>query len=72
MNPSIDKLPKEIQKCFELLTMVEEILISPILVVMSIYRLPNGSLKQRGFIANFTQDVYHVTQVMNLFNNLFI
>ena len=63
MIPFIDKLPKDIQKYFEELTMVEEILISPILAVMSIYRLPNGTLKQRGFMANFTQDISEITQV---------
>ena len=65
MIPFIDRLPNNIQKYFEQLTMFEEILISPILAVMSIYRLPNGTLKQRGFIANFTQDISQISQVKN-------
>jgi hypothetical protein len=44
MIPLIDMLPIDIQIEFEKLTMVEEILISPILAIMSIYRLPNGAL----------------------------
>ena len=64
MIPGIDSLPTNIQDNFERLTMVEEMLISPILAVMSVYRLPNGTLKHRGFVANFTQNVNEITQVI--------
>jgi hypothetical protein len=64
MIPNIDKLPFEIQHAFEKLTMIEEILIAPVLAIMSIYRLPNGILKQRGFVANFSHNVNEITQVI--------
>ncbi len=32
-------------------------LISPILTVMSVYRLKGGQLVSRGYVANFTQDI---------------
>ena len=64
MIPNIDKLPKKIQEAFEKLTMVEEMLIAPVLAIMSIYRLPNGVLKQRGFVANFTHNVSEIAQVI--------
>jgi hypothetical protein len=67
MIPLIDMLPIDIQIEFEKLTMVEEILISPILAIMSIYRLPNRALKQRGFIAHFSQDLTNITQVFKPF-----
>ncbi len=36
---------------------VEEMLISPVLTVMSVYRLKGGQLLSRGYVANFTQDI---------------
>ena len=39
------------------MTMIEEMLIFPILAIMSIFRLPGGSLINRGFVANFSQDL---------------
>ena len=63
MIPHIDKLPKQIQEAFEKLTMVEEMFVSPILAIMSVYRLPNGVLKHRGFVANFIHNVNEITQV---------
>ena len=32
-------------------------LISPVLTVMSVYRLKGGQLLSRGYVANFTQDI---------------
>jgi hypothetical protein len=57
MVPQLDLLPTDIKEDLEKLTMVEEMLISPILAVMSIYRLPGGALINRGFCANFSQDL---------------
>ena len=37
--------------------MIEEMLISPILTIMSIFRLPGGQLVSRGYVANFSQDI---------------
>ena len=57
MVPGFDDLPIDIKAYLEELTMVEEMLISPILAIMSIYRLPGGALINRGFCANFQQDI---------------
>jgi hypothetical protein len=57
MVPAFDELPNEIKIHFEQLTMIEEMLISPILAIMSVFRLPGGALINRGFCANFTQDI---------------
>src|SRR5687767_7651670 len=35
------------------LTMVEEVLLSPVLPIMSVFQLPSGHHVQQGFIANF-------------------
>ncbi|RNA34788.1 ATP-dependent DNA helicase PIF1 [Brachionus plicatilis] len=44
MVPGIDDLPDEIKIHFEELTMIEEMVISPILPIMSVYRLSGGAL----------------------------
>ena len=43
---------------------VEEMLISPILTVMSVFRLPGGHLLSRGHVANFSQDVSKVCSIL--------
>lgn len=60
MVPALDDIPFEIKQNLENLTMIEEMLISPILAVMSVYRLPGGALINRGFVANFSQDVNEI------------
>ena len=57
MNPNISELPDYIKKHIEQITMIEEMLISPILAVMSICRLPGGQLISKGYVANFAQDI---------------
>jgi hypothetical protein len=57
MIPGINDLEQDIKKELEELTMIEEMLISPILAFMSVYRHPNGALTSRGFCANFTQNI---------------
>ncbi len=57
MDPGLDKLPIDIQIHLDKITMVEEMLISPILAVMSIFRLPGGALISKGYVANFSQDI---------------
>jgi hypothetical protein len=64
MIPHIEQLPNDVKIAFENLTMVEEMLISPLLAVMSIYRLPGGALISRGFCANFTLDLGEVLHVL--------
>ena len=64
MVPEIDNIPNIIKKNLESLTMIEEMLISPILSVMSVFRLPNGALISRGFIANFSQDIKELTKIL--------
>jgi hypothetical protein len=57
MKPGLDYLPSHIKAHFEQLTMIEEMLISPIASIMSIFRLPGGQLLSRGYVANFSQDI---------------
>ena len=64
MVPGLDQVPLDIKKGLEELTMVEEMLISPILAIMSIYRLPGGALINRGFCANFQQDIQPLVYVL--------
>ena len=42
---------------FEKLTMVEEMLLSPIQPIMSVFRFPGGQLVHKGFVANFSQNL---------------
>ncbi|RNA16317.1 ATP-dependent DNA helicase PIF1 [Brachionus plicatilis] len=64
MVPGIDELDPETKKAFEDLTVVEEILISPILVIMSVNGLPGGALSSRGFCANFSQDIQAIVTLL--------
>lgn len=64
MIPGIDELDFELKKALEDLTRVEEMLISPILVLMIVFRLPGGALTSRGFCANFTQDIQPVITLL--------
>jgi hypothetical protein len=64
MVPSLSSIPNDIKSELEKLTMIEEMLISPILAVMSIYRLPGGALISRGFCANFMQDIQPICQIL--------
>ncbi|CAF1086025.1 unnamed protein product [Brachionus calyciflorus] len=57
MNPDHHLLNDEIKKCLYNLTMIEEMLISPILPVMSVYHLTGGQLVSKGFVINFKQDI---------------
>jgi hypothetical protein len=64
MVPSFDDIPFLIKRSFEDMSMIEEMLISPILAVMSVFRLPNGALINRGFIANFAQDINELIKIL--------
>ena len=64
MNPQLDRLPPYIKKLFQELTMVEEMLLSPILTVMSICRLKSGQLLSRGYVANFSQDLTQLCKIL--------
>lgn len=57
MIPLLDKLPTQIQKDLENLTQIEEMLISPIVPIMSVYRLSGGRLINSGYCASFAQDI---------------
>ena len=57
MLPNLHDLPLNIKSDFEKLSTIEELLISPVLSVMSIFRLPGGQLLSRGYVANFSQKV---------------
>ncbi|CAF1035540.1 unnamed protein product [Brachionus calyciflorus] len=49
MIPGIHDLEPEVRKAFEDLLMIEEMLIWPILVLMSVFGLPGGALTSRAF-----------------------
>ena len=53
MIPLLDELPLQIQKDFEEMTQIEEMLISPIVPIMSVYRLSGGQLVNSGYCASF-------------------
>ena len=65
MVPDLHAIPTDIKEHLEKLTMIEEMLISPLLAVMSIFRLPGGALIQRGFCANFSQDLTELTNTLH-------
>ena len=60
----LNELPAHVKKAFEELTMIEEMLIAPLLAIMSIFRLPGGQLVNRGFVANFSQDIQPVIDLL--------
>ena len=64
MVPNLEDIPLNTRIHLENLTMIEEMLISPILAIMSIYRLPEGALINRGFCANFTQDIQPLCHIL--------
>jgi len=49
-------IPPEIALELRKLTMVEEMLLSPVHPIMSVYRLPSGGNVSREYVANFKQD----------------
>ena len=57
MTPDLELVPREIKKMLEDMTMIEEMLISPVLPGMSIYRLPDGQNVSRGHMVNFSQEI---------------
>ena len=61
----LDSLPDLVKKALEDLTMIEEMLVSPLLSIMSIFRLSGGQLISRGFVANFTQDIQPLVNIFN-------
>ena len=54
------------------LAMIEEMFILPILSVVSVFRLLNGALITRGFIANFSQDIKDTTEITKRFANYYL
>jgi hypothetical protein len=48
--------------------MIEEMLIDPIIAIMTIYRLTGDSLLNRGFVANFNQDIQSLCTVLSIFS----
>ena len=49
-------IPMNIRLLLDELTMVEEMLLSPILPIMTVVRLATGEVKSKGHVANFRQD----------------
>ena len=64
MIPLLDELPLQIQKDFEEMTQIEEMLISPIVPIMSVYRLSGGQLVNSGYCASFAQDVQPICDTL--------
>lgn len=64
MNLGINDLCPILKKAFEDLTMLEEMLISPLIAIMSVFRLPGGQLVSRGFVANFSQDIQPIVNIL--------
>lgn len=62
MDPCLQDLPDDIKIVFDELTMVEEMLISPIIPIMSVYRLSGGQLISRGCVVNFKQDISEIVR----------
>lgn len=62
MNPDLENIYDpdfpNIKKDLEDLTMIEEMLISPIFAVMSVFKLSTGQLLSRGEKFNFISKVY--------------
>lgn len=56
MIRDLTTIPDHIQIHFANLSMLEEMLLSPVLPIMTVYRLPSGGNVSRGFVANFRQD----------------
>lgn len=57
MDPQFEKLPQKIKQDLESMTLLEELLISPVVAIMQVFRLTTGQYLHRGYIANFTQNL---------------
>jgi hypothetical protein len=65
MIPDPARVPEDIRILLRQLTMAEEMLLSPVLVLMSLYRVPGTAVRtHRGFCANFRQDTLSVVRVL--------
>ena len=56
MTPDHSTIPMDIRIHLRKLTMIEEILLSPVLPVMSVFKLRTGQNIHRGYVANFRQE----------------
>ena len=56
MIRDLSSIPLEIIKLIRGMTMIEEMLLSPVLPIMTVCRLATGANISRGFVANFRQD----------------
>lgn len=59
-----EMIPLEIKNIFENSTTMEQLLISPIIPVMSINRLSSGHLKNTGYCASFVQDMQPICKFL--------
>jgi hypothetical protein len=64
MDPLIDIMPNHIKKVFESATFLEQLLISPIIPVMSVYRLSSGHLVNKGYCAAFVQNIQPICDML--------
>lgn len=61
MNPNHDNLNISIKIFLHNLTMIVEMLISPVITIMSVYRLSGGQFVSIGWLINFKQDISSIT-----------
>ena len=64
MVPNFELIPHHIQLAFEQLTMLEQMFISLIMPIMSVYRLAGRQLMHRGYCANFYQDFQPICDLL--------
>ena len=57
MKQNLEEKPQHIKALLKQLTMSEEMLISLILTVMSVFRLPCVKLLSKGYVANFSMEI---------------
>ena len=60
MLPFTDDIPLDVRVALRKLTMVEEMLLSPVFPIMSVYKLKSGHHVHRGYVANFRQEVTEI------------
>ena len=56
MVPDLSAIPTDVRIALRKLTAIEQMLLSPVLPIMSVYRLASGGNVSRGYVANFRQE----------------
>ena len=69
MVSDLDIVQYPIKQLLEEMKIVEEMLISPILPIMSVYPLPNGQNVLHGHMVNFVKDISDLVKVLPRMRN---